>query len=84
MHNIITKYCFRSNVKSHLQMLALSTNCSLNKALDLAYSSVETTKSKSNEEPPEPIVILHGLFGSKQNWKSISKALHAKTNRKVN
>lgn len=26
-----------------------------------------------------PICIMHGLFGSKQNWSSLSKALAAKT-----
>lgn len=26
-----------------------------------------------------PIIIMHGLFGSKQNWSSISKALNAQS-----
>ncbi|KAI9276192.1 Alpha/Beta hydrolase protein [Sporodiniella umbellata] len=30
-----------------------------------------------------PIVICHGLFGSKQNWKSLAKALEQKTGRDI-
>ncbi|CAD7087012.1 unnamed protein product [Hermetia illucens] len=31
------------------------------------------------ESDTPPVVIMHGLFGSKQNWRSISKALQAKS-----
>ncbi|XP_076176752.1 sn-1-specific diacylglycerol lipase ABHD11 isoform X2 [Ptiloglossa arizonensis] len=31
----------------------------------------------------QPIVIMHGLFGSKNNWNSLSKAIHQQTDRKV-
>lgn len=46
----------------------------------LAYNSYETTQSG---EDRSPLIIMHGLLGSKQNWNSVSKAIHAKTNRKV-
>ncbi|XP_026476966.1 protein ABHD11-like isoform X2 [Ctenocephalides felis] len=46
----------------------------------LAFNSYETTKSGDERSP---LIIMHGLLGSKQNWNSISKAIHAKTNRKV-
>lgn len=32
-----------------------------------------------NQTTASPILIMHGLFGSKQNWKSVSKVLAAKT-----
>ncbi|XP_068159464.1 sn-1-specific diacylglycerol lipase ABHD11 isoform X1 [Drosophila tropicalis] len=30
-----------------------------------------------------PLITMHGLFGSKQNWRGISKALSQKTNRRI-
>jgi abhydrolase domain-containing protein 11 len=45
----------------------------------MAYSSYESTKLPSTC----PLVIMHGLLGSKSNWRSLSKSLHAKTGRKV-
>ena len=30
-----------------------------------------------------PVIIMHGLLGSKANWNAMSKMLHNKTNRKV-
>lgn len=31
----------------------------------------------------KPIVVCHGLFGSKQNWKSLAKALSQRTSREI-
>ncbi|KOX71664.1 Abhydrolase domain-containing protein 11 [Melipona quadrifasciata] len=31
----------------------------------------------------QPIIIMHGLFGSKTNWNLLSKTIHRDTNRKV-
>lgn len=49
----------------------------------LAYASYESTKELSSESAKSPILIMHGLFGSKSNWNSLSKSIHQKTNRKV-
>ncbi|KAF9407723.1 hypothetical protein HW555_012343 [Spodoptera exigua] len=51
-------------------------------AVDLAYASYESTSSQKSAERP-PLVILHGLLGSKNNWNSMSKAIHRTTGRKV-
>lgn len=48
--------------------------------VDLAYASYESTDSDSKVAP---LVILHGLLGSKNNWNSMSKAIHRTTGRKV-
>ena len=40
--------------------------------LSLAYTKYSATQS-NNENTHAPLVILHGLFGSKQNNRSISK-----------
>ncbi|XP_014481201.1 PREDICTED: alpha/beta hydrolase domain-containing protein 11-like isoform X2 [Dinoponera quadriceps] len=47
----------------------------------LAYASYESLKK--NEQNLPPIIIMHGLFGSKNNWNSLSKTIHEKTKRKV-
>ncbi|XP_023951058.2 protein ABHD11 [Bicyclus anynana] len=49
--------------------------------VDLAYSSYESTEDETSVRPP--VVILHGLLGSKNNWNSMSKAIHKSTGRKV-
>lgn len=48
----------------------------------LAYTSYESVKD-NEQDAKDPIIIMHGLFGSKNNWNSLSKAIHEKTNRKV-
>ncbi|EHS64445.1 uncharacterized protein PGTG_22259 [Puccinia graminis f. sp. tritici CRL 75-36-700-3] len=37
----------------------------------------------SDHEPHSPIIILHGLFGSKQNWRSLAKRLSQATQKTV-
>jgi abhydrolase domain-containing protein 11 len=48
----------------------------------LAYASYESTSS-SNDADPAPLVVIHGLFGSKSNWNSLCKVYHHKTQRKI-
>lgn len=48
----------------------------------LAYTSYESIK-ENEQDAKGPIIIMHGLFGSKNNWNSLSKAIHQKTKRKV-
>jgi abhydrolase domain-containing protein 11 len=42
----------------------------------LAYNTYENVKG-SAETPP--LIVMHGLFGSKFNWNSLCKAIHAKS-----
>lgn len=48
----------------------------------LAYASYETM-NETKESSKRPVMIMHGLFGSKNNWNSLSKAVHQQTDRKV-
>ncbi|XP_034827560.1 sn-1-specific diacylglycerol lipase ABHD11-like [Maniola hyperantus] len=59
----------------------VSTTSSYAETVDLAYSSYESTDDEISAQPP--VVILHGLLGSKNNWNSMSKAIHKSTGRKV-
>lgn len=52
----------------------------LSSPVQLAYESIDA--SSYGEELP-PLVILHGLFGSKTNWKTLGKHFHRETGRKV-
>lgn len=45
--------------------------------ITMAYNSYEATTAP--ESDANPVVIMHGIFGSKQNWRSICKALHSKS-----
>ncbi|XP_071447964.1 sn-1-specific diacylglycerol lipase ABHD11-like isoform X1 [Hetaerina americana] len=48
----------------------------------MAYTSHESTKGPA-EANSLPIIIMHGLLGSRNNWVSLSKALHNLTLRKI-
>lgn len=55
-----------------------------NGPVKLAYTSYEGTNSYI--VPPStatPIIIQHGLLGSRKNWASLGKAIHSKTGKKV-
>lgn len=48
----------------------------------LAYVSYESMDGNKNASK-RPIIIMHGLFGSKTNWNLLSKTIHRDTDRKV-
>lgn len=56
-----------------------SKHCGTNE-VSLSYASYESTKVAPSKPP---VFVLHGLFGSKNNWKSLSKAMVNTTGRKV-
>lgn len=55
---------------------------SRNVPVKLAYASYESV-NETEQDSKQPIMIMHGLFGSKNNWNSLSKAIHQRTKRKV-
>ncbi|KAI8116000.1 hypothetical protein FF38_01109 [Lucilia cuprina] len=40
-------------------------------------------EGKHTDNSKAPLMIMHGLFGSKQNWRAVSRSLESKTNRKI-
>ncbi|XP_065365224.1 sn-1-specific diacylglycerol lipase ABHD11 [Calliphora vicina] len=40
-------------------------------------------ENKNTDNTKPPLMIMHGLFGSKQNWRAVSRSLESKTNRKI-
>ncbi|XP_011694216.1 PREDICTED: alpha/beta hydrolase domain-containing protein 11 isoform X1 [Wasmannia auropunctata] len=59
----------------------LRSNLLLTVPVKLAYTSYESVKEQE-QDVKGPIIIMHGLFGSKNNWNSLSKSIHQKTKRK--
>lgn len=47
--------------------------------VDLSYATYENTRSYIPDEVPAPLIVMHGLFGSKANWNSHCKAFHQQT-----
>lgn len=67
--NFVKKFCIKNN-----RILSLgcrdyhitSVNRCKSEPVNLAYNSYESIDNDSNEGP---VVIMHGMLGSKQNWK---------------
>ncbi|XP_032527846.2 protein ABHD11-like [Danaus plexippus] len=74
---LFTKTCL---ITPPTQITTYSTTSGA-ETVDLAYSSYENTSDENSKTPP--VIILHGLLGSKNNWNSMSKAIHKTTGRKV-
>lgn len=49
--------------------------------MDLAFTEYSDYGTSPTNE--SPIIITHGLLGSKANWHSLSKAINKSTGRKV-
>lgn len=41
------------------------------------------TPAKPREDGAGPLVVLHGLYGSKQNWRSLAKGMATRLGREV-
>ena len=74
------KYLF---FKNHLNGLLIQKRQLSENSVGLSYYSITPINSNQNSSNSSPVLIFHGLFGSKNNWKSISKSIAAKTGRSV-
>lgn len=75
-------------VNNNVQVGANGFNSHFNQQRSYASASAVAISTEQFDGPTtdpsrSPLVTFHGLFGSKQNWRSISKSLAAKTNRRV-
>ena len=85
--NFITRNSFVHHRRPDFSTLYLSckhihSNSEPVTPVKLAYASYESM-SGNKDNPKQPIMIMHGLFGSKNNWSTLSKAIHQQTDRKV-
>lgn len=68
--NTILKVRYGINLSKRLNSLV--------QPVKMAFELYGKDDSKST-----PLIIMHGLFGSKQNWRGVAKALGSKLSNKV-
>ena len=72
--------CYHTNIlRLSYRSFHSSTRCS-QKAVPLAYN---TASPKNPDDKLKPLLIFHGLFGSKINWKSMSSQFAQRTGREI-
>lgn len=81
-HLTITRNAVHRRRKDLVVKLQIRNNSDSVIPVKLAYVSYEAMNGDKNPAH-HPIIVMHGLFGSKTNWSSLSKAIHQRTNRKV-
>ena len=60
-----------------------SSSSSSSQPVELSFDLHPAPKVETSAKPSSPLVILHGLYGSKQNWRSLSRGLAQRTGRDV-
>ncbi|KAG0237780.1 Alpha/Beta hydrolase protein [Mortierella sp. GBAus27b] len=71
----------RTCLQAPVRWIATTHAARLTPPVPLSFT--EVPKPSPQEALSQPIVILHGLFGSKQNWKALSKAMASRLNTRV-
>lgn len=79
MASLRTSRCFRPTKRG---FSTSSAALSARRPVELAHDHYPAVASSSSSGKG-PLVILHGLFGSKQNWRSLAKSLAQRTSRDV-
>ncbi|KOC64570.1 Abhydrolase domain-containing protein 11 [Habropoda laboriosa] len=74
-------FIINSSFTSYLSSKQIRNNSDSVTPVKLAYASYESMNETNVSK--HPIIIMHGLFGSKTNWNTLSKTIHQQTNRKV-
>ncbi|XP_033325852.2 sn-1-specific diacylglycerol lipase ABHD11 isoform X1 [Megalopta genalis] len=80
--NIFVQHWRQNLINSSLSSKHMHINSKDIKPVKLAYASYESMK-QNTDDSKHPIIIMHGLFGSKNNWNMLSKSIHQQTDRKV-
>jgi hypothetical protein len=44
-------------------------------SVELSFDAYKTLKNEAKVEKTCPLVLIHGLFGAKQNWRAIAKSI---------
>ncbi|KAF8173057.1 mitochondrial protein [Pholiota molesta] len=76
LHRPVRQWTRQWHPRTYLQTRSFSRKhvpISSHEPVELEYNVIVPEDGNATEKP---LVILHGLFGSKRNWMSICKALH--------
>lgn len=73
----LNKKCLNNNIR--LNKWLSNQKKDLIKPIKMAYKEFNAHNVKNNV----PVIIMHGLFGSKTNWNKIGHELNKYTNRKI-
>nr|CAH7741059.1 unnamed protein product [Callosobruchus chinensis] len=68
-----------ANIANTQIIFRLSTNADTLQPVKLSYATYESTTADKPSQAA-PLVIMHGLFGSKSNWNSLCKVYQQKCN----
>ncbi|XP_035231247.1 protein ABHD11-like isoform X2 [Stegodyphus dumicola] len=82
VYHVYPKVCLLLDNRLLVVILPSPEECDeqVEKAVDLSYSVFMPDNKLSSSIPA---IILHGLLGSKQNWRSLGKAIAVRSSRKV-
>ncbi|KAF9901757.1 hypothetical protein EC991_005731 [Linnemannia zychae] len=78
-------HLFQPTSAASIVARSMATTASTGKLTPPVSLSFTDTPQPSPQEQAksQPIVVMHGLFGSKQNWKALSKAMAQRLNTRV-
>ncbi|KAL6436410.1 hypothetical protein ACFW04_004732 [Cataglyphis niger] len=80
---IIDLSCSAKNLHSSCRQYLYNNPLSM-ASVKVAYTLYESVEKHGwNQNAEQPIIIMHCLFSSKNNWDILSKTIHQKTKRKV-
>lgn len=67
--------------------VSVSVKCFQTVPIRRSLSTVQLASDKyaapAGSSAAEPLVVLHGLYGSKQNWRSLARAMAQKLQRDI-
>eukprot|EP00088_Acartia_fossae_P002265 TRINITY_DN10903_c0_g1_i4.p1 TRINITY_DN10903_c0_g1~~TRINITY_DN10903_c0_g1_i4.p1 ORF type:complete len:320 (+),score=34.23 TRINITY_DN10903_c0_g1_i4:32-991(+) len=72
--------CYVTNLLAQCVKRGFSVTAKNNNAVSLAYDEF---KAKSSESAGSPLVVCHGMLGSRHNWTSVAKQINKLTGRRV-
>ncbi|KAH9810842.1 alpha/beta hydrolase [Melampsora americana] len=86
--SISSSSSFKSSITSRSFHSTINHSKPTSKSVPLAFDHFlptgELVQRKSSEHSiKNPIIILHGLFGSRQNWRTLAKRISQNTDREV-
>lgn len=68
-----------NSIKASQNMRFCTTTDSRLDTVSMSFATYESSMPSTSNSGPPPLIVMHGLFGSKRNWNSLCKVFHQKT-----